>query len=364
LIENGKISPLQFGIVVLIYSLGSSALLLPSIVVSIAKQDAWISVLACILIVIPLVSMWTRLARKYPALTIIQYSERIVGKWFGKMIGVMYVWFCLYLSALVLRNLGDFITTNILAQTPIEVVHILFMIPIVYGVYLGLEVISRTSEILFPWIIVIFGIASILLLANIDLRRVPPVLADGLIVPVKAIYPILGFPISELVVLLFVLPFVEKQAKVKKYFMIFVSIAIIIGTIIVIMSISVLGVDMVARSTFAVFDLAKEINVGNFFEREEVLIGGIWIMTIFVKLSVCFYAANLGAAQLFHLKSYRVTILPLAMAVVALSMIVYHNTAESFWFIKGAYPIYSLIFGLVIPACLLGVTNLRKLNKP
>jgi spore germination protein KB len=360
MIENGKISPLQFGMLVFMFTLGSAALLTPSILTSIVKQDAWISYLLSIIVDISLIFLWDALFKRYPNETMIQFSEHILGKWLGKMIGITYIGFFLYVSALVLRNIGDFISTNILVQTPIQFVHIIFMLTVVYGTYLGLEVITRSSEILLPWVIVIFLITALMLLKKIDLSELMPILPDGWLTPVKGVYPRLGFPISELVVFLMIFPFVNRPNQIKKYFNLSMVFVALFGALIMVMTISVLGVDITARSTFAVFDLAKEIRVGDFFERVEVLVGGIWIMTIFIKLTICFYAANLATGQLFHLKSYRVTILPYGLLVCALSMLVYHNSAEAFAFITGPYPIYSMIYGVFIPACLLVIAKLRK----
>src|SRR5213080_2486759 len=128
MIENGKITPLQFGILVFMFALGSAAILLPSIIVSIAKQDAWISVLLSIIVDISFILLWDHLSKKCPNQSIIQYSEQILGKWLGKMVGFVYVWYFLFLSSLVLHNVGAFITTNILVQTPMQFVHIIFML--------------------------------------------------------------------------------------------------------------------------------------------------------------------------------------------------------------------------------------------
>jgi spore germination protein KB len=363
MIENGKIAPLQFGILVFMFALGSAVLLLPSIIVSIAKQDAWISVLLGAIVEISFISLWVHLSKKYPKQSIIQYSERILGKWLGKIVGFVYVCYFLYLSALVLHNVGAFIKTNVLVQTPMQFVHIIFMISVIYAAYLGLEVIARSSEVLFPWVIIIFFITTILLLKDIHLSKLLPILPDGWQAPVKGMYPLLGFPTSELVVFLMIFPFVDRQNKIKKYFTLFIISTALLGTLIVIISISVLGVDITARSTFPVFDVVKEIRVGTFFDRVEVLIVGIWIMTIFVKLSFCFYAANLASAQLFNLKSYRVTILPYGILVTALSLIVHPNTAQFAWFVTGASQLYSLFHGFFIPAFLLLVSKIRHINE-
>jgi spore germination protein KB len=362
MIENGKISHFQLGIVIFMFTLGNAILLTPSIIVAIAKQDGWMSFLLSIIVDVLLITLWVGLFKKYPDGTIIQNSERILGKWLGKIIGLMYVGFFLYVSALTLRDIGDFITTNILVETPIQFVHIIFMVTAIYSAFLGLEVIARVSEIFLPWVIGIFVVTSLMLLKEMDLSRILPMLPDGWQTPVKGVYSRIGFPISEMVVFLMVFPFVDRPNQIRKYFirsMIFVAI---FGSLITIMCISVLGVDITARSTYAVFDLAKEIHIGNFFERVEVLVGVIWIVTVFVKLSLCFYAANLASAQLFNLKSYRFTILPYGFMVTALSMFVFHNIAEAISFIKGAYPIFGLFYGLFIPALLLIIAKVRKLK--
>ncbi len=362
MIENGKISMLQFSIMIIMFSLGSSVILIPSILVLIAKQDAWITFIMSAFLEIGIVFFWSRLFLIFPNETIIQYSERIVGKWLGKMIGIVYITFFLYLSALVLRNLGDFISTDILFQTPQQFVHIIFMVPIMYGAYLGLEVIARASEVLFPWIILFFIVAVIFLLKDIHLSKLLPILPNGLQVPLKGIYPLIGFPKSEMILFLILIPFIKKPAKIQKYFTISFIVSSIFGAILIIVCISVLGVDLAERSTYSVFDLAKEIKIGSFLNRVEVLVGGIWIITIFAKLSLCFYAANLATGYVFNMKSYRITIIPYGILVVALSMIVYKNPAEVSWFITGAYPLYAVIHGFVIPAILLLVAKIRKIN--
>jgi spore germination protein KB len=201
-----------------------------------------------------------------------------------------------------------------------------------------------------------------LLLKDINLSKLLPILPNGLQMPLKGLYPLLGFPISEVVLFLVLIPFVTQQNKVKKYFTLFFMSFSLFFALLIIVTIAVLGVDLTERSAYSVFDLAKEIKVGSFLSRVEVLVGGIWIITIFVKLSLCFYVTNLTSAYVFNLKSYRVTIVPFGLIVIALSSLVYHNPAESFWYITGASTIYTAFHGIVIPAFLLLVAKIRKIK--
>jgi spore germination protein KB len=156
--------------------------------------------------------------------------------------------------------------------------------------------------------------------------------------------------------------FVHRPRSITTYFNLSFTFAKLVVAMIVVLSISVLGVDIKARSTYTVFEVAKEVKVGEVFERVEVLISAIWLITIFIKLSICFYAANLATAQLFRLKSYRSTILPFGMLSIPLSLVAYDDTTEAARFIMGPYPICSLFFGLFLPVALWVTAKFHKLK--
>ena len=84
-------------------------------------------------------------------MTLYEYNEKVFGKWAGKLI----FFFLHSLRLLVLQLFyimwGTFMTTQVMPETPIESILILFAGILVMGLRLGLEVIARTAEILFPW---------------------------------------------------------------------------------------------------------------------------------------------------------------------------------------------------------------------
>jgi spore germination protein KB len=360
MIENGKISPMQFAILVFMFSTGSAVLLLPSTLASIAGQDGWMSVLLSYVPDLVLIFLWSALAGDASGKSVVEHAEQLLGRWGGKAVGLMYAAFFLLLSALVLRNIGDFMTANILVQTPMLVVNMVFMVSIVYGAYLGLEVLARTGEILLPWVLGIVVLMLLLLTPDIHFARLLPVFPEGILPSVKGVYPLSGFPIGELVLFLFLFQFGKQPRKLRIYFAASMAFTVFFGILVALATVSVMGVDITARSTFAVFELAKEIHVGNFFERVEVLMGGVWIVTIFVKLALSFYGANLLTAQVFRLSGYRVTILPFGVLVTALSILVTRNSAEDSWLIMGPYPLLALFFGLLIPLVLLIISRLGR----
>ncbi|MFC5647870.1 endospore germination permease [Paenibacillus solisilvae] len=362
MIEKGKINIRQFTILVILFSLGSTILIVPSALASVAKQDGWIAAIVGIVLGILPLLIYIALGTRFPNQSLMEYCERILGKWAGKFVGLLFFSFFFLLAALVLRNVGDFITTIIMPETPIQVVHLVFLIVIMMGISLGLEVIGRASEIFLPWVIFLIFILITFLIPQIDFDRIQPVFEAKMTSILHGSLSVLSIPYLEMVVFLMLYPYIRQNKKVGKAL---IKGGLLGGGIIVILTlccILVLGWDFTSRHTFPSYTLAKKIHVGEFLQRIEVLVAIIWFLTIFFKLAVCFYASVLGLAQIFNLSSYRPIIVPCGMILAVLSIIVYPNIVYFRIFASEIWPFYALTFGLFIPLLLLAVSSLRSIR--
>ncbi|QHW33762.1 endospore germination permease [Paenibacillus rhizovicinus] len=359
MIEKGKINPRQFSILTLLFSLGSTILIVPSALTSIAKQDGWIAAVAGVAGGMAVIFLYSMLGSRYPDQSLMQYTEAILGRWLGKVACALFLSYFFILSALVLRNVGDFITTIVMPETPIQVVHALFLLAAVMGVSLGLEVIARSSEIFLPWIAVLIIVLIVFLIPQIQLDRIQPMFETGVKGIIHGSLSVLSIPYMELVVLLMVYPYVTKPKKIRSAFMKGGLLGGVIVIVVTILCVFVLGWDFTARHTFPSYTLAKKIQVGEFLQRIEVLVAIIWFLTIFFKLALCFYASILGMAQLFRLRTYRPLLVPSSIVLGVLSIVVYPNIVYFRVFAAEIWPFYSLTFGLFMPLLLLTVSALK-----
>ncbi|MDF2653287.1 MAG: spore gernimation protein [Paenibacillus sp.] len=360
---NGKISASQLAIFIYMFALGSAVLILPSTIVSIAKQDAWITLIMTLIVQLGFAWLYLKLADRFPDETITEYGTRLLGAVLGKCLCIVYLVYFLILSALVLRNVGDFIYTNLLIQTPTLATQIFIMVAVAYGTFLGIEVLGRAGEVLFVIVVFTVLLACLFLLPHVKMSNILPILPEGLLQPLKGVYPVLGFPISELSVVLFLFPYVRNREKLKRYFYFSMALAPLSGLVVAFFTITVMGVEDTIRSPYAVYEMAKKIQVGEFFERIEALVGILWISTIFIKLSLCFYAVVKITSQLFNLSSHRTLILPYVFVVVPFSTIIYDHLSQSREIIF-QWPLISLFQGLFLPLLLLLIAMIiRKSNK-
>lgn len=358
--ENGIIGNRQFTILVTLFTVGSSILISPSGLTAEAKQNAWISAILAVCLGLLTVYLYHVLIKQFPNQTLVEMCEGIFGIWIGKIVSSLYFSFFFLLAALVLRNIGDFMTTQVLPDTPLQFIIMIFLAAVIMANWLGLETIARAGEIFFPWVMLFFFAMVIFLLPQIRPIQLKPLLDEGFLPVIRASLPFIGTPFMELIVLLMVIPFVNCPKEANKAFIMGIVIAGLLLIIVVLISILVLGAGMTARHMYPSYNLAKMISVGRFLERLEVIMAGIWFITIFFKLTICFYASVHSFAQIMKMKEIRPLLLPLGMILIVLSIVSYPNASYFLDFVSKIWFLYAFTFGFLIPVCMIGIAVFRK----
>jgi len=360
MLEKGKIAARQFAILATLYIVGSAILLFPTMLASKAKQDAWLSAIVAVCIGLLAVSLYVALGKRFPNKTFAEYSELIVGKWLGKAATLSFLLFAVFIATVSLRNIGAFLTDQILTETPIEVIYIMVMAVVAMGVRLGLETFSRAAELFFPWITMLFITLVLLAVPQMKMVHLQPVLEWGGLPILQAAIPSIHFPFVESAVLLMIYPFVNKSRKSGKAFLTGVLLGGIMLTVITLLCIAVLGPVLTAENRYPSYIIAKTINIGNFLQRIEAIMAIIWFLTIYFKLCVLLYAMSLGISQTFRCREYRFLTIPLAGVIIPFTIIEIPNSTYLLQFNQTIMPFYTFTFGLLLPLLLYAVALVRR----
>jgi len=148
----------------------------------------------------------------------------------------------------------------------------------------------------------------------------------------------------------------------KKGFYIGIIVGGFIITVFIALSILVLGVTNTTLRTFPSYTLAQRVSVGNFLQRVEIIMAFIWMVTIFVRAFMYFYASLIGISQMLKLKDHRPLILPLGMISIALSQIVHANIIHSDKYNQQTWPLAIAVFAILLPLILLITAKFRRLK--
>lgn len=360
MVGNEKINSYQFFVIVFVFCIGNTIINAPSIIVSYARQDAWISSILALVFGFFLLLLFCKICEKFPRKNIITYSEIVFGKFFGKVSSMFLIIYFFILASLMLRQLSTFVITFLLPETPRIAIDLLFMAVLLMGVFLGIESIVRTAEIFFPVLVLLLLFLIISLSPELEILNIKPIYENGLKPILRGTLVFISIPYLQLIALLMIMPYVNNFKKAKRAFILGVVLAGVFLIINVLYCLLVLGVTLTEYKQYPVYFLAQKISIAEIIERVEVIIAFLWFITIYFKTCIFFYATNLGIVQIFELKDKKVLLLPLGFLMLVLTQFIIPNSVYFNMFFKEIMPFYGLTFGLLFPSLLLCVYFLRK----
>jgi spore germination protein KB len=363
-LEKAKISAYQLFVLIVLFELGS-AMLVP--LASEAKQDAWLAILIGMAGGFCLFLVYYGLYSYYPDIPPTEYVQKIMGSVLGKIVAFFYVLYFLYLSARVLRDFGEMLLTAFYPATPVFVINTVMMLLVVYTVRKGIEVLARTGELLFVFI-VLLGISGFLLLSSsgiMQISNLEPVLEYGITPVIKtALTQNLYFPFGEVVVFAMILPYLNRPEKAKRTGLLALGFSGIILALLTLVNISVLGVDLVSRSPFPFLATIQTIEVADFLERLDVTFMIATVLGGFFKISVFFYVAVAGTANLFNIKESARLAYPMGVVLLLLSIMIASNFLEHVQEGLQGVPLrVHLPFQVIIPVFLLIIAFFKNIKK-
>jgi spore germination protein KB len=353
--EKTRISGTQLFLLLSGFLFGSTVILAPA---REAVNDAWLALLLGGAGGVLLMLVYTAIALLNPSKTLVDILKEKMGKVFGNIFSVLYIWYFIHLASLVFRNFGEFICTTTFPETPMAVMIGLFTVVLIYAVNSGVEVVGRLSELLVPIIPFSVLIVSLSLITIHDFTAFLPILENGMTPVLKAAFSFLAFPFGETVAFLMLFPHLNKREKLKKIVIVSAVALTLLVVCIFFRDISVLGSDLKKRATFVphlTSLLIPEFNV-------QPLIDINLLISVGAKTSVCIYAAARALGQVAGIDDYRKLTGAISAFCVVLSIWVYENILEMFNWAENVWPYYSIPFQIVIPLLLL-ILSLRNKGK-
>ena len=342
-------------------TIGGSIIVISSLMVAIAKQDAWLT--AIITPVFGALVMWIYwlLGSRYPGMTLIGIIKKVFGKWIGSLVAAGFVFYCLMDLPRAIWLVGNFVTVQALPETPEYVINGLFVIAVVIAVLYGIETIVRASEFFLYFSSILFLLAMVLVLPNAKIENLQPVLEGGIIPILKSSVFLSSLIIFPVILVMMIYPInINNISEARKAILKGNLWGSFIVFLTILMSILVLGTTIPAKAQFPSYILAEEINVSMIFTRLDFLIAGAWILTHFFIPVLWLYAGALGLSELLGLKDHKKIVLPLGLITLVMSGVVYPEQIYRGNWDTSVWAPYSATYGLILPVLLLVVSLIRK----
>jgi spore germination protein KB len=354
--SNEVISERQGIILLILFILGSSLLLGAS---GQANQDAWISIIISILWSIIILLMYSRILSSYPGKDLFDILEIVMGKFIGKIISILMIWYAFHLGTLVTRNLSEFTSNLVFNNTPVVVPMLFFVILLIWGLKEGIEVIGRWSEF-FIWVVLLIFIFIVLLaIPQMAINNIKPIANMGFTPILEGAFSSFSFPFGETVVFTMVFSNISKTKNYNKMFMMGLGLGGFIILVAHIRNILVLGSETLSRSYFPSTMAISIIHIGELFQRLEMTVTITLIVCSYIKVIICLFAVCNGISKILGFNDYRFISTPVTLLMFSFSFIIYQNTMEMSNFASDIWPYYSLPFQLIIPLVIFIMVEIR-----
>ncbi len=314
-----------------------TTLQIPGLLIFHAGRDAWIAVLIAWFLDVLLAMVYAYMALRFPGQNFVEYSMTILGKYIGRIVGILFPLFFLIVTALLMRAISTLITNTILPNTPMEVILLSAYSFIAYAVKKGIESIGRASEILGPIYLLSFIILFALIAPQIHLNRLRPQFADGLYPAASGSIFILSF-IGICIMMGMYNPICNRLDNGFNAKFIAVTLGAAVICLLVISCICIFGAEQAGDMVNPGLMLAKMINIGNSIDRIEVIWFIIAIEAGLMTSVSLIWASCLGISQVVRLSTYKPIVFPVTLIAAVLSIVSFDSNVEVFSFAFYTYP--------------------------
>jgi len=327
-----------------------------------ANQDMWISELLSgiytIIICIPILF----LSRRFPDMTPVEYSEKILGKLLGKIVGLIFISFLSFVGLFDLLSMSEFLGSTIMPETPAYATMLFMLAACIYTIYKGIDVIGRIGEIFVPFIIFTIIFFILLSVKDMDFKVFLPILADSDLSMINYAALSTASRFYDILILCMAVPNLKNKGELNKIFFISVIVITLLFCAITVSVYAVLGVKQAEHANYPFFTFTRQINLFDFIQRIESINVIAWVAGTFVKYCIYIYFATIGLASILKVKSNKYFIIPISAVLLVIALftklsksVVINNMLSYKFFPKLAFVIES-----VIPLILLVIYFFRR----
>lgn len=339
--ESGIINTRQSVWLLFVIITSLTALQVPGLIVLRAGRDVWLSVIGAWFMDIMLALVYAYMGIRFPGENPVQYSMTILGKTFGRIVGLLFIIFFLMVACSLVSGVAMYVAGVFLPKTPTEVVLISAFLLIAYIVRKGIEVIARICEILGPFHLLSMVALLFLALPLVNLGRLKPQFDQG-VVPFLSGVPLILAHIGICVSMGWYIAICNRPENGFLAKFIAAGLGSSVLCLLAVFSIGSFGLEQTGNMINPGLQLARIIHIDYYFERMEVFWMAIAIGAGIMTAVNVLWIFSLGAAQLAGLSTYKPLVYPAALIALALSLTSFPTNTSYMHFAFYTFPLVGL----------------------
>lgn len=321
-----KISILEAICLICIASLSNLLLSGPKRIIKNSGSASILNVLYISLLAFAIVYIVYLLFKKFTNSDILDVCGFLAGNWLKISIGILTVIFLISYASMNYRDIAENLKIIYFQNIDISYLLLLLILPIAIVNLLDFKTVVKCCLIIVPLILFSIFLVFILNTSNFTYQRMFPIFGNG----IKSTFAdgsqnIIIF--IGLAYLFFLMPLLRKKEDYKKIAFSSIGIssfAILLATSCLLFT---LPISTASEESMPIYLATKQISLGNYVERADILFLIIWILTIFSNLSISIAFVLEIIKKITNIQDNKPLVLPLCSILYGIGLC-YKNISQ------------------------------------
>lgn len=283
--ETSKITAAEAISIILGMFVAYTLVALPRSMLETTKTATLINLIYVGIIALLITFLIYKLLIKFPGSDIVDIAEYLGGKPLKTFIGMVFIFYFLFSSSILLRNFCECLKIVYYPMTSLIFIILTFIVVIYITLHHRFSSIAKVNLLIIPLVIISIIFLFIANMKNFSLDNIFPIFGDGLFNTFVTGLGNLG-AFGGITLLYFLPPYLKEPQKMKKIYL----TSIILGTIYFLLCVSIILFMFISlmytNQIMPLYSAARYIEFGNFFQRLESIFLLIWILQMVCYLTI------------------------------------------------------------------------------
>ena len=356
--NNSRISVPEAISVILIVLVAHTLVSLPKSLLNVTGSATIINLLYVGIIMFFLVLLIVKLFKSFAGQDIIDISNFLGGPVFQKIVGMIFIFYFIFSSSILLRNFCECLKTVYYPMTSLFFILLTFIIALCISNNFNFSVTAKINLIILPIIFVSILFIFFANNQNLSFENMTPILGNGLFDTFVTGLGNLG-AFGGIVFLYFIPPYLKDPKKFKRIAMISIGLSIIYLIICVAIILLTFTFLLKVDEIMPLYSAARYIEFGSFFQRLESILLLIWIIGMACYFSITLHITMNIFKKITNIRNSKPLLIHFALLMLSISLLP-SNYSISKYLETDIYPRLVIWIGLVLNTLILLLAYLKK----
>lgn len=301
LADRNKFSIRQAMLLFITMSFSPVVRLVPGYSAQAAKQVGWLTPIPALIVFGLFIWILQKTFQKHNNASYSDIIYKVLGKPVGKLVILIYFLWITCIVSLYIRYYGERLVRSIYPNINMSIFIVVMLLMISYFLRDDFSIIARMNEVLLPFIVIIFGILTLLLFPDVEVTNLTPFCYKDIIPIMKGSLGVMAVW-CYIFVILFLGDKINNKEQIQSSGWRTLGLSFISALMLNLTDIGSLGYSVVQRLPLPFFVATKQISLFNTLEKIESFAVAVWIASDFIIITVLVYVAMHLFQSLFNLK--------------------------------------------------------------